>query len=149
MERSIIRIRKELRELEKDPPMNCSAGMYENDILHWRANILGPEDTPYEGGIFRLEIFFPREYPFKAPNIRFNTKIYHPNIDKSGGICLDILKDKWSPALTISNLLISICSLLTDPNVNDPLEASIADMYIKDKEKYNEIAKSWTECFAI
>ncbi|GAH00214.1 unnamed protein product [marine sediment metagenome] len=146
---SLIRIKKELANLKRDPPANCSAGIFDNDILHWRANIMGPTDTPYAGGIFNLEIYFPGNYPFKPPNIRFLTKIYHPNIDGSGAICLDVLKENWSPALTISKVLISICSLLSDPNPDDPLVPEIADTYKEDREKYNELAKSWTECFAI
>ena len=145
---SLIRIKKELNNLKKDPPANCSAGIYDNDILHWTATILGPSDTPYHGGIFKLEIYFPANYPFKPPNVRFLTKIYHPNIDSSGAICLDILKENWSPALTVSKILISICSLLSDPNPDDPLVPEIADVYKKNISNYNDIAKSWTTCFA-
>ena len=70
--------------------------------------ILGPQQSPYEGGAFKLELFLPQEYPMAAPKVRFLTKIYHPNIDKLGRICLDILKDKWSPALQIRTVLLSI-----------------------------------------
>jgi ubiquitin-conjugating enzyme E2 D/E len=88
---------------------------------------MGPEDSPYSGGVFFLNIYFPTDYPFKPPKITFATRIYHPNINSNGGICLDILKDQWSPALTISKgifliiVLLSISSLLTDPNPDDPL----------------------------
>ena len=78
--------------------------------------IAGPKDSPYENGVFFLEIEFPMEYPFKAPQITLKTKIYHCNISSEGHICLDILKDNWSPALSISRVLLSLCSLLTDPN---------------------------------
>jgi len=74
---------------------------------------MGPPDSPYEGGVFFLDINFPQDYPFKPPNVRFTTKIYHCNVNDQGGICLDILKGEWSPALTISKVLLSICSLLT------------------------------------
>ena len=110
---------------------------------------LQPSDSPYEGGIFFLAIQFPADYPFKPPKIKFNTKIYHPNINANGGICLDILKDQWSPALTISKVLLSICSLLTDPNPDDPLVPEIARIYVSDRETYNQKAKQMTQQHAM
>ncbi|OXB71524.1 UNVERIFIED_CONTAM: hypothetical protein H355_011476 [Colinus virginianus] len=107
---------QELNDLSKDPPTNCSAGPVGDDMFHWQATIMGPEDSPYSGGVFFLNIHFPSDYPFKPPKVNFTTKIYHPNINSQGAICLDILKDQWSPALTISKVLLSISSLLTDPN---------------------------------
>ena len=106
----------ELVDLGKDPPANCSAGPVGDDMFHWQATIMGPDDSPYAGGVFFLDIHFPADYPFKPPKVHFTTRIYHCNINSNGGICLDILKDQWSPALTISKVLLSICSLLTDPN---------------------------------
>ena len=145
----IKRISNELKELEQNPPTNVSAGpISENDLYHWQATIIGPEDTPYFGGIFILDIFYPTNYPFKPPKIQFVTKIYHPNINRNGSICLDILKDQWSPALTISKVLLSICSLLSDPNPNDPLEIDIANLYIKNKDQYDKNAKEWTLTYA-
>ena len=144
---SLKRITKELEELEQDPPSNCSAGP-KNDMFRWTASIIGPNDSPYEGGLFFLTIDFPKEYPFKPPKIKFTTKIYHPNINKSGSICLDILKDQWSPALTISKILLSICSLLTDPNPDDPLVPEIAALYKNNKEGYINNAQIWTKRYA-
>lgn len=143
-----VRIKKELELFTKDPPTNCSAGPIDDDIFRWQATIMGPSDSPYQGGVFYLEINFPPDYPYKPPKIRFNTKIYHPNINSSGGICLDILKDQWSPALTISKVLLSICSLLTDPNPDDPLVPSIAELYIHNKEEYTMQARAYTLQFA-
>ena len=130
------RISKELDNLTKDPPANCSAGPVGDDIFHWQATLMGPGESPFEGGVFFLDINFPTDYPYKPPRVTFATKIYHPNINSSGGICLDILKDQWSPALTISKVLISICSLLDDPNPDDPLVPSIAELYKRDKAEY-------------
>lgn len=92
---------------------------------------------------------FPVSYPFHAPKIVFNTKIYHPNISPSGAICLDILKNQWSPALTISKVLLSICSLLSDANPNDPLVPEIAEIYVKDRQRYDETARVWTQRYAM
>merc|ERR1712159_365666 len=117
-------------------------------MFQWQATIMGPPDSPYTGGVFFLQINFPPDYPFKPPKVKFLTKIYHPNINSQGGICLDILKDQWSPALTISKVLLSICSLLTDPNPDDPLVTDIAALYKTNRAKYVETAKSWTTKFA-
>merc|ERR1712166_553515 len=108
----------------------------------------GPADSPYMNGLFLLEIDFPTEYPFKPPKIRFITKIYHCNINEKGGICLDILKDNWSPALTISKVLLPICSLLTDPNPDDPLVPEIANVFKTQLEQYNKTASEWTSKYA-
>lgn len=85
-----------------DPPSSCSAGPIGDDLFHWQATIMGPGDSPYSGGVFFLAIHFPTDYPFKPPKVNFTTRIYHPNINSNGSICLDILRDQWSPALTIS-----------------------------------------------
>jgi ubiquitin-conjugating enzyme E2 D len=143
-----VRIKKELELFTKDPPMNCSAGPLDDDMYHWQATIMGPSDSPYHGGVFYLHINFPQDYPYKPPKIKFNTKIYHPNINSGGGICLDILKDQWSPALTISKVLLSICSLLTDPNPDDPLVPSIAELYINNREEYTMQARAYTFQYA-
>ncbi|KAI0492410.1 hypothetical protein KFK09_026681 [Dendrobium nobile] len=105
------RIQKELQDLQKDPPTSCSAGPAGEDLFHWQATIMGPSDSPYTGGVFFVKIHFPPDYPFKPPKVNFQTKVYHPNINSNGSICLDILKEQWSPALTISKVLLSISSL--------------------------------------
>ncbi|URE24402.1 ubiquitin-conjugating enzyme [Musa troglodytarum] len=139
------RIIKELKDLQKDPPTSCSAGPVGEDMFHWQATIMGPPDSPYAGGVFLVTIHFPPDYPFKPPKVAFRTKVFHPNINSNGSICLDILKEQWSPALTISKVLLSICSLLTDPNPDDPLVPEIAHMYKTDRTKYETTARSWTQ----
>ena len=145
---SVPRIMKELKALQKEPIPNCSAGPTSNDMTHWQATIFGPEDSPFEGGVFYLDIEFPNDYPFKAPKVSFRTKIYHPNVNSRGTICLDILKNEWTPALTIGKVLLSICSLLTDPNPDDPLDQNITRQYKTDYEEYLRVARSWTEMYA-
>lgn len=143
------RIQQELKELQDNPVENCSAGPVGKDMTHWRATIFGPEGTPYHGGIFYLDVKFTSEYPFKPPKIYFITPIYHCNINKQGGICLDILKDQqWSPALTISRVLLSICSLMADCNPNDPLVPEIADLYVKNREVHDANAREYTLKYA-
>jgi ubiquitin-conjugating enzyme E2 D/E len=145
---ALKRINRELRDLLKDPPQSCSAGPVGDDLYHWNATIMGPKESPFEGGVYFLDILFPADYPFKPPKIQFQTKIYHPNINSHGGICLDILKSAWSPALTIAKVLLSICSLLTDPNPNDPLVPEIARQYKEDMPLYEKTARMWTEKYA-
>ena len=146
---ALKRIQKELIDLGRDPPTNCSAGpTAESDQFRWQATIVGPEDSPYTGGLFFLNIQFPPDYPFKPPKVTFQTRIYHPNINSNGSICLDILKDQWSPALTISKVLLSISSLLTDPNPDDPLVPEIATIYKNNLVQYEATAQEWTQRYA-
>ena len=145
---ALRRIQKELRDMIADPPANCSAGPIGEELFKWKATIFAPNDSPYSGGMFELSITFPSDYPFKPPKLEFNTKIYHPNISADGAICLDILKTNWSPALTISKVLLSLLSLLTDPNPDDPLVASAANLYKNDVNAYNAKAKEWTLRYA-
>lgn len=148
MSSSAKRISKELAEISLDPPSNCSAGPKGDDLYEWVSTIAGPSDSPYAGGIFFLDVHFPQEYPFKPPKVVFRTRIYHCNINSQGAICLDILKDNWSPALTISKVLLSICSLLTDANPHDPLVGSIAQEYLTNREEHDSIAREWTKRYA-
>ena len=145
---ALNRIQKELKDIQRDPPTNCSAGPNGNDMFEWIATIMGPEDTPYHGGVFFLKINFPSDYPFKAPKVSFTTRIYHCNINSNGGICLDVLKSQWSPALTVAKVLLSISSLLAEPNPDDPLVPEIAKLYKKDKIKHNLNAKEYTLKYA-
>lgn len=145
---SLKRIQKELAEITLDPPPNCSAGPKGDNLYEWVSTLLGPPGSVYEGGVFFLDIHFTNEYPFKPPKVTFRTRIYHCNINSQGVICLDILKDNWSPALTISKVLLSICSLLTDANPADPLVGSIATQYSQNREEHDRIARLWTQRFA-
>lgn len=143
------RLRKELNDIRNDPPSSCSAGPLNDDLFHWQATILGPSDSPYANGLFFLNFQFPPDYPHKPPKVTFETKIYHPNINASGAICVDVLKDNWSPVLTVPKLLLSISSLLTDPNFDDPLVAEISTQAQKDPQKYEAMAREWTRKYAM
>jgi len=146
---ALKRLGKELIELDQEKSSSCYANPINNDLFEWEGTITGPKDTPYENGLFRIHMTFPEDYPFKPPKVNFITKIYHPNINSYGGICLDILKTEWSPALTISKLLLSICSLLSEPNFNDPLVPEIAKLYQDNKEEFEYRARQFTMKYAV
>ena len=146
---ALKRIKKELIDFNKDPPENICAGpVNDSDMFHWEGVIMGPRDSPYQGGVFFLDIHFPTDYPFKPPKCRFKTRVYHPNINSNGSISLDILKDQWYVPCTIDKLLLSISSLLTDPNPDDPLVPEIANLYKSNRARYEATAREWTKKYA-
>ena len=151
---ALNRIKKELEEIQRQPYDNTSCinslgPVNEGDMFKWQASILGPPYTPYEGGVFYLDISFPTEYPFKPPLVKFVTRVYHPNINSNGYIFISILMSDWSPKLTIDKVLLSILSLLDDPNPNCPVEPDIANIYKNDIELYKSKVMEWTRRYAI
>lgn len=121
---------------------------HDDNIRHFDVQITGPIASPYEGGIFQLELFLPEEYPMEPPKVRFVTRIYHPNIDKLGRICLDILKDKWTPALQIRTVLLSIQALMSAPNPDDPLANDVAAAWKANEQAALQTAREWTLKYA-
>ncbi len=138
------RINDELQEIRNAPSMYYSAESIKNDPWVWKAMITGPVDSAYEGGLFHLMVRFHIDHPYKPPRIIFVTKIYHPNISSEGKICLDILMNNWSPALTISKVLLAISNLLAHPFPADPAVPEIASLFLSDPEQFNQTAKEWT-----
>ncbi|NXJ84837.1 UBE2T enzyme, partial [Trogon melanurus] len=143
------RLKRELSLLATEPPPGITCWQSQSRLDDLRAQILGGADTPYEKGIFNLEIIVPERYPFEPPKIRFLTPIYHPNIDSAGRICLDVLKlppkGAWRPSLNISTLLTSIQLLMAEPNPDDPLMADISAEYKYNKQLFLLNAREWTE----
>ena len=143
------RIKKEYQDLQKEKNSNVQVKLVNNDIRHWKGRIKGPIDTCYQGGIFDVDIIIPDDDPFKPPKMKFDTKIWHPNISSvTGAICLDILKNEWTPALTIRTALISLQALMCEPVPNDPQDAVVAKQYMSDIKLFNETAKHWVEEYA-
>jgi ubiquitin-conjugating enzyme E2 D len=138
------RIMNELTQMQRDPPSHCQAGPVDDNNEHWKATLFGPVGTPYENGVFHLDIYFTSDYPYKPPKVTFITPILHPNVSSSGNICLDILKNKWSPALTIPMVLLSICSLLAEPNPDSALNGDIAQIYRSDYQEYTHVIREHT-----
>mmetsp|Transcript_8218 Transcript_8218/g.28225 ORF Transcript_8218/g.28225 Transcript_8218/m.28225 type:complete len:152 (-) Transcript_8218:206-661(-) len=143
------RIIKETQRLLAEPAPGISASPSEENARYFNVMIIGPTTSPYEGGVYKLELYLPEDYPMAAPKVRFLTKIYHPNIDKLGRICLDILKDKWSPALQIRTVLLSIQALLSSPNPDDPLDENVARQWREDENSAINTAKDWTRIYAM
>jgi len=142
------RILKETQKLHADPVPGIEAHPDEKNARYFHIKVFGPNDSPYENGKFDLELFLPEEYPMAPPKVRFMTKIFHPNIDKLGRICLDILKDKWSPALQIRTVLLSIQALLSAPNPDDPLANDVAQLWKQNEAQAIRTAKEWTAQYA-
>lgn len=144
------RLNKELKDIVLESPTNYSVIVPdEEDVTVWQGILLGPDNTEYERGIFILEIRFPSCYPFKPPRVQFRTPILHCNISAAGHLNLDLLKDQWSPALTISKVLLSTHSLLLDPNPDDPLVPDLARLYKQDRKTYSEKVRSYTRQHAV
>jgi len=150
---NLRRIRKEFQIYQQDPVPNCTVGELKGgdagDPTHWDVTLIGPDDTPYSGGIFLIDVDFPLEYPFKPPSIVFKTPIYHMNFDESGINNLDILKDKWHPALTINKCLLSIIFLLAEPNPYAYINKECYEVYKADKNQYIINAIQFTKKYAI
>ena len=143
------RIKKETERLEKDPPPGVTCNPHESNPRYFLIKLFGPKETPYENGVFSLEMFLPAQYPMEAPKVRFLTRVWHPNIDLIGRICLDILKDKWSPALQMRTVLLSVQALLSAPNPDDPLNNKAAKQWKDDHSAALEQARQYTRTYAM
>eukprot|EP00053_Salpingoeca_punica_P007033 m.65115 g.65115 ORF g.65115 m.65115 type:complete len:166 (-) comp13968_c0_seq2:615-1112(-) len=144
------RLMKDFKGLQADPPVGVMGAPTDNNIMLWHAVIFGPEDTPFEDGIFKLTIEFTEDYPNKAPKVRFVSRIFHPNVYADGGICLDILQNRWSPTYNVSSILTSIQSLLDEPNPNSPANSEAALLYQENKREYEKrvalcVEESWKD----
>ncbi|KZC11577.1 PREDICTED: uncharacterized protein LOC107189723 [Dufourea novaeangliae] len=143
------RLHSELKSLRIDPPEGIQATPLDQMCCHWQATITGPVGSPYEGGLFYLYLQVPWSYPLYPPIVRFLTKILHPNVSRHGDVGIDSIHHNWSLALTISKVLISVQSLLTDPYCQVCMEPELGQMYLNDRERFDEIARTWTWRYAM
>ncbi|WIA38418.1 hypothetical protein OEZ86_001744 [Tetradesmus obliquus] len=149
MDGTFGRIQKELKEIEHDKASGVTAEVVSDNLLRLIGCVPGPKDTPYEGGVFKVDIQLDAQYPFAPPKMKFMTRVWHPNVSsQSGAICLDILKDQWSPALTLKTALLSLQALLASPQPDDPQDAVVANQYRSEKATFDRTARYWTEAFA-
>jgi len=149
MDARLRRVNKEIADCKNDKTSNVKLDLVDNSPYHLIGSFKGPEGTPYEGGHFDVDIVIPESYPFQPVKMKFITKVYHPNVSSaSGAICLDILKDAWSPVLTLKSTLISLQSLLCSPEPNDPQDAEVAKHFMTSKSSFNDTARYWTQIYA-
>jgi len=143
------RLKTEALELAQNPLDWGSAEPVGGDLFNWTATVLGPENSPYRDGVFQLKIAVPTDYPFRAPEVTFQTKVYHPNVKKdTGQICADILKEQWKPTLSIRWILEILRSMLESPTIDSPLEADIAAQLKDNPAEFNKTAAEWTKKYA-
>ncbi|KAF3396221.1 Ubiquitin-conjugating enzyme E2 1 [Penicillium rolfsii] len=145
------RIAKELADIHADAHSQITAEPIggQDDVTHLRGTFPGPPDTPYEGGTYKVDIKIPTDYPFRPPLMKFETKVWHPNVSsQTGAICLDTLSSAWSPVLTIKSALISLQSLLSTPEPKDPQDAEVANMMLQRPDEFKRVAREWAVIYA-
>jgi len=152
MAASRARLFKELKESKKESNKDSDIQLTcdENNIYHWVAKIQGPEESPYRGGTFKLNILVPENYPLTPPQVRFITKFFHPNVHfKTGEICLDILKTQWSPAWTLQSLCRAVIALMNHPEADSPLNCDAGNLLrAGDVRGFGCMARMYTKLYA-
>ncbi|PSR81801.1 ubiquitin conjugating enzyme [Coniella lustricola] len=145
------RIAKELADMHQDRDKSgvSASPIDQSNLTHLKGTFPGPPDTPYAGGTYVVDIQIPDMYPFKSPIMKFDTKMWHPNISsQTGAICLDVLGNGWSPVGTIKTALLSLRMLLEAPNPKDPQDAEVAKMMLEDHEYFESVAHDWAVRYA-
>lgn len=144
------RLMRDFKRMKEDSPPGVSASPLPDNVMIWNAMIIGPADTPYEDGTFRLLLEFDEEYPNKQPHVKFLSEMFHPNVYANGEICLDILQNRWTPTYDVASILTSIQSLFNDPNPASPANVEAATLFQDHKSQYvkrvkETVEKSWED----
>ena len=132
----IDRIREEYMFCRQNPRDYVEVGLVGNNITQWRANIVGPVGSPYENGLFILSIKFPETYPTTPPEIKFQTRIYHPNVSNKGDVSISVLKTQWNPTLSMGTIFIYLVGLLVNPNGSSPLRGDLCRKCLEDNQEF-------------
>lgn len=143
---------RDFKRMQQDAPAGLSASPLPDNVLVWNAVIIGPSDTPFEDGTFKLRMTFDEQYPNKPPTVKFLSKMFHPNVYASGDLCLDILQNRWSPTYDVASILTSVQSLLNDPNISSPANVEAANLYKDHRSQYIQrvketVEESWEDDF--
>ncbi|KAJ2870425.1 Ubiquitin-conjugating enzyme E2 T [Coemansia aciculifera] len=146
------RLQSEFKFLQTGLPDGIICSPKGDRLDHYEARIDGPPDSPYENGRFFIDVVLSETYGVDPPSVKFKTRIYHPNIDDHGNICLDILKSGskggWKPSWTLDKVLIALRVLLESPNPEDPLMPEIAEQMTSDHAAFTKAAAEWTAQYA-
>lgn len=150
MASSSRRLQKELADIKMSNSRTfCNVEYDETNLLHW-TGLLVPDKEPYSKGAFKVSIDFPVEYPFKPPKLTFVTKIYHPNVDEKGQVCLPIVNsDNWKPATKTEQVLNALLTLITEPEPEHPLRGDLAEEYVKERKKFMKNAEEYTKKYGL
>ncbi|OAX39191.1 ubiquitin-conjugating enzyme [Rhizopogon vinicolor AM-OR11-026] len=146
---ALRRVQKELQDITTKPLDGITVETEEDNLLVWKCSVKGSSDSPYKNGTFHFKIELPINFPFKAPSVTFQTKIYHPGINEEGHICVPILRDEWKPSVTLSTVLAVIQEKVNNPSPEDPFEPEIAALLKTDKAKFLATAREYTKRYAM
>lgn len=151
-DQAILLLKKQLRDLTKNPVDGFSAGLVDDsNLFEWQVTIIGPQDTLYEGGFFNAKLTFPKDYPNSPPSCRFTSEMWHPNVYADGRVCISILhnpgddpngyetaSERWSPVHTVETIMISIISMLSSPNDESPANVDAAKQWREDRDGFKK-----------
>ena len=144
--KSAKRLTNEFKNLSTNPVCNAKVQQEGGNLYKWKVVLPGPKGSAYEDGIFNLSFEFPDNYPFKCPEVKFITPMYHPNIKKdTGEICMDVFANSWAPTQKVSDIIEKLASLLVSPSTESPLEGEIAQEFIKDHKKWEKKVKDFVK----